>query len=94
MCSRLTLVKLEVFVKIGRPKLDFKVSDEVASRRASGMIYTPCLGPKGSALAKTSKDVAGNTMLGKLVAFPESCPWGLWRGVWGPIFSLFDWIFS
>jgi hypothetical protein len=64
-------------------------SEEVASGRASGSIYTPCLEPKDSAHAKTSKGVAGNTMLGMLVAFLESCPWGLCRGLWGPnIFAI------
>lgn len=88
MCCRLTLSSLKS-CQIGRPKLDFKVSEEVASGRASGSIYTPCLGPKDSAHAKTSKDVAGNAMLGMLVAFPESCPWGLCRGLWGPnIFAI------
>jgi hypothetical protein len=79
-------VKLEVSSK-QKTKLDFKVSDEGASGRASRMIYTPCLGPKNSTHAKKSIDVAGNAMLGKLVAFP----WGLCPELRGPNILPLDW---
>jgi hypothetical protein len=39
------------------------------------------------------KDVAGNTMLGKLIAFSESCPWGRAAVCGDPIFAPSDWVF-
>lgn len=64
------------FVKIVRLKPDFKVSDDVASGRASWMIYTPCLGTKGSAQTKTSGRRCGEYGAWEANCFPGKLPMG------------------